>query len=202
MKIYDVTRTYEVGMTKYYKLPEPVLERQAKIEEGARCNVSRYELPCHLGTHMDSPYHFDQNGTKIDELDVNRLVGRARLVRFKFPKTVTKEDLQAIDFEGSKIVVFSFGLESEDREEPYFTEEAAKYLVEELGIELLCTDNLNVDVGRPRPIHEILLFGGVYIAEGLTLENVPEGWYNCVALPIKLKGLEAAAARVLLIREE
>lgn len=200
MKIYDVTRTYEAGMTKYYKLDDPVLDRYGKMEEGARCNTSRIAIACHLGTHIDSPFHFDPNGVRIDKLDVSRLLGKAKLLRFK-EKTVSKEALVKEDFEGVKILVFSFGLKSEERAQPYFTPEAARYLVEQ-GIEVIATDNLNVDVGKERPIHEIFLLKGLYIVEGLDLENVPEGCYNCIALPLKLKDLEASAARVLLIGEE
>ena len=43
--------------------------------------------------------------------------------------------------------------------------------------------------------------GGVII-EMIDLTSVEPGDYELVALPVKLKGLEAAPARVLLVREE
>ena len=43
---------------------------------------------------------------------------------------------------------------------------------------------------------------GVGVLEGLNLDDVPEGNYYLMALPIKSVGLESAPARAVLVRDE
>lgn len=49
----------------------------------------------HTGTHIDAPFHFFADGQKVDELDLNMLVGHAIVidVRGKEPRSkITWED--------------------------------------------------------------------------------------------------------------
>ena len=39
----------------------------SSIEEGNSTNTSKWEFPNHLGTHVDFPYHFYQNGQTIND---------------------------------------------------------------------------------------------------------------------------------------
>lgn len=42
-----------------------------KIKEGRSSNSSKWELSNHIGTHIDAPYHFSDEGTKLDDVDAN-----------------------------------------------------------------------------------------------------------------------------------
>ena len=37
------------------------------IEKGDTANTQKWEFPNHLGTHIDFPYHFYQNGQTVDD---------------------------------------------------------------------------------------------------------------------------------------
>ena len=39
----------------------------SSIEKGDAANTQKWELPNHLGTHIDFPYHFYQNGQTVDD---------------------------------------------------------------------------------------------------------------------------------------
>jgi kynurenine formamidase len=43
-------------------------------------NVSRLELGSHSGTHCDAPFHFREDGARIDELPFERFLGRGAVV--------------------------------------------------------------------------------------------------------------------------
>jgi arylformamidase len=79
------------------------------------------------------------------------------------------------------------------------TGEAAKYLCEN-GIKLVGFDYLSIDRygDESYPAHRILLQGQVILIEGLNLADVEEGDYEMSCLPLPLKGLDAAPARVIL----
>lgn len=37
------------------------------IKKGDTCNTSKWNLPSHIGTHIDFPYHFYENGQTIED---------------------------------------------------------------------------------------------------------------------------------------
>ena len=51
------------------------------------------------------------------------------------------------------------------------------------------------------PTHKTLLNSGVLILEGLRLKDVAEGEYFLIAAPLKIRGVEAAPVRALLIEK-
>ena len=42
-------------------------ESTSSIEKGDIANTQKWELPNHLGTHIDFPYHFYKNGQTVDD---------------------------------------------------------------------------------------------------------------------------------------
>lgn len=44
------------------------IQRVSRIKDGDTSNNSFIHMPSHLGTHIDSPYHFDSNGPTLDLL--------------------------------------------------------------------------------------------------------------------------------------
>jgi arylformamidase len=78
--------------------------------------------------------------------------------------------------------------------------DGAERLVE-LGVELVGVDYLSVEQfksGHHRT-HRTLLGARVVIIEGLALADVAPGRYELVCLPLKLRGLDGAPARAILI---
>ena len=81
----------------------------------------------------------------------------------------------------------------------YLSEEGAKYL-NSLKIRGVGTDGLGIERNqKEHPTHKILLGNDIIIIEGLRLKDVPEKTYDMVCLPLKIKGVEALPARVILL---
>ena len=80
MRIYDVSVGISPELPVWPGDPQIVLERVSKIEEGANANVSRLVCSVHIGTHIDAPIHFLEDGTGIDSLPLNVLIGRAYVI--------------------------------------------------------------------------------------------------------------------------
>ena len=57
--------------------PDPKL-RMSK--PGTMCNLSGFYAGCHSGTHVDAPLHFVDGAAAIDELPVERFVGKCTVV--------------------------------------------------------------------------------------------------------------------------
>jgi arylformamidase len=83
----------------------------------------------------------------------------------------------------------------------YVNKDAAKILTE-IGVAGVGIDALGVERAQENhPTHKELFQNDVIIIEGLQLKEVPEGEYLMVAAPLKIRGLDASPARVVLIEQ-
>lgn len=210
MKIYDITLTVTPGMTVWPGDPPVVLERISRMEDGENNNVSRLETSVHAGTHMDAPYHFIQDGTTIETLPLEILIGPVQVV--EFPDEVgliTAGVLRASSLaEGTQRVLFKTrNSKIWQRQETQFqtdfvavSPDGATWIVEK-GIRLVGIDYLSVAPFKQSiPTHRILLGARIVILEGINLSDVPAGSYELCCLPMKLGGSDGAPTRAVLIQ--
>jgi len=46
-------------------------------------STESFSLSEHCGTHLDAPYHFYQEGWKLDEIPLERMIAEGKLIRYK-----------------------------------------------------------------------------------------------------------------------
>jgi len=207
MPIYDVTVPIRAGMPIYEGDPAVEIQAWSALAKGDSANVSFLHFGAHTGTHVDAPAHFIEGGRKIDALNLETLIGPARVVRV--PDHVTEIDPEFIDSHGlgqAERVLFhtrnsSFWSEGFRKDFTHLLPEAAQILVE-LGVKLVGTDYLSIErfhSGHHRT-HLGLLSNNVVIVEGLNLSEVPEGDYELICLPLRIAdgAGDGAPARVVL----
>jgi arylformamidase len=68
------------------------------------------------------------------------------------------------------------------------------------GVRLVGVDTPSVDLfsSEDLPAHKRFLAHDMAILEGLVLQDVPEGTYELIALPLKLVGFDASPVRAIL----
>jgi arylformamidase len=205
MHIYDVTVPLSPTLVVYPGDPPVEVTPTAQLAWGDVANVSRLTLSSHSGTHLDAPRHFFANGTPLDALDLQVLLGPACVCTITASTHITADDLRLLPLEGVKRVLFKT-TNSALWHTPGFqtnyvalTSSAARLLVD-MGVQLVGIDYLSVDAYERQdfPVHRILLGAKVLILEGLNLQTVPPGMYDLVALPLLLTDGDGAPARVLL----
>ena len=81
----------------------------------------------------------------------------------------------------------------------YLTIAGAEYL-RKSGIQLVGIDYLSIDKFQAEgyPAHHELLGNGIVIIEGINLQDVKEGMYELICLPLKILNGDGAPARVVL----
>ena len=175
-----------------------------------RWTVSRFATTCHVGTHVDAPRHLDARGWTVDQIPLDRLVGRAEVVR-----VVPSGDAVGVDDLGEGwrpraprvlLRTDSFGLDArvEDGGFVGLTPDLVRHLAD-LGVSTVGIDTPSVDpleLADEAPAHVALLEAGMTWIEGLWLDAVPPGSVEMVALPMPLVGVEAAPVRVIVRRVE
>lgn len=210
MKIYDVTVPVSEQVPIYEGDPRVSIETPSTIAGGDNANVSRMCLGVHTGTHVDAPNHFIDGTRRVDELDVEKLVGPCRVVEIPADAdAIGPEHLDGLD--GVERVIFktknsAFWNEPEKGFRTDFTHllpEAAEALVQN-GVKLVGIDYLSIEKfgSTDFATHLTLLGKEVVILEGVDLREVPPGDYELICLPLKYIGGtgDGAPARTLLRR--
>ncbi|HHW49832.1 MAG TPA: cyclase family protein [Clostridiaceae bacterium] len=208
MKYYDITLDFFEGMITFEGDPKPEVKQVSSIDEGAMYNLSLISFGSHTGTHIDAPLHFCKNGKAIDELDFDYFLGKAKVIEIFDPVSVKKDELMKhhikrgdillLKTENSRRRLLSRGKFVTDY--CYLEPEAAEYLaqvgIKTLGYDFLSPEKYNFSTPGA---HLALLKNNIVIAEGLLLEDVPEGEYEIIMLPMKIKGGNGSPVRAVLI---
>ena len=208
MKIYDLTLPLSTDLPIWPGDPNIAISLSSSLARGDDANVTRLELSVHAGTHIDAPFHFVPDGPGIDQLSLETLIGPCRLFDMTgLRKSIDRSDLENLDLSGITRILFkttnSKYWSADDRvfhtDFIYLSTEGAHFLVEHkiklVGIDYLSIEKFN---NAGHPTHHALLRNHVIILEGLNLSAVPEGDYELIALPLKLKGADGAPTRVVL----
>ena len=164
-----------------------------------------------LGTHVDAPAHFIENGATVEQLALDVLVGRATVVERLNDDIITPEILEAETLPAeTKRLLFktknsALWSDPDHQFNPDFVAlnaESASWMVDN-GIKLVGIDYLSIQMFKDtEPLtHRILLDAGIIILEGLSLQAVNPGEYQLICLPLKLAGSEGAPARAILIEQ-
>jgi len=217
MKIIDLSLPIEEGMMTFPTHWHPVVEITILGRHGIEGRETRkLVLGTHIGTHTDAPRHFIPNGKTIDEVSLDVLIGPAMVVDFTGCRAL--QEIHVSDLKqklGDKIPIRLilrtgwseyFGDLKFYNEYPFFSEDAARWLVEK-GVRLLAMDTPSPDNpahsrGTPKdsPNHKVLLGAGVVLVEYLTnLKAVTASEVELVVMPLKLKGCDGSPARCVAI---
>ena len=205
MKIHDLSVSIYPGMLKWITDPGVTLKQLNSIKRGDPYNFSLLTCSAHIGTHIDAPTHFTDDGKTIDQLSLSDLIGEALVVEVT-ADTITAQELANIDFEIYKRILFktrnSKLLKSEDFTSNYVAlDYSAAALLVENGVRVVGIDYLSIEEFETdeHPVHHLLTENDVIIIESLDLSGVEPDAYFMVALPLKLRNSDGAPARVVLV---
>jgi arylformamidase len=171
--------------------------------------LSAMSLSSHAGTHIDSPTHLSGKVKTLDQYPPQRFLIPAYVISIGNEESIQPGCLDDIDVEEGDAVLFqtknsSNGLLRRSGFEEnyvYLSEAAAKRCVV-LRISMVGIDYLSVDRYRDEavPAHRCLLENDVLILEGIDLQGVPPGKFLLSCFPLRIKGIEAAPVRAVLLR--
>jgi arylformamidase len=203
-RVYDITVPLAPGV------PTPPGEAPLGLEPvstpgAGLVRLSRLSLTTHTGTHVDAPAPFVEGGATVDQLALEILVGKARVVEIVARERIDRKDLEAQDLRDDLRVLLKTRMSGQlqrsefQSDHLYLTKDAAHYLAQ-AGLKLVGFDYLSVDRhgSVDFPTHAALLGAGVVLVEGLDLSEVEPGEYDMTCLPLRIAGGHGAPARVIL----
>jgi arylformamidase len=206
MEIIDITQTLEKDMLTYPSVKEFNLKLIRDYKKGDHMSLSEFSMSSHLGTHVDSPYHFINNGDKITDINLSTFYGDCQVIEIpQNKKNISKDFLENISIKSRRLLFktansYSFNDEF-NNDYVYISKEAAIYLTEKdvvlVGLDYMCVDKYK---DPDRSTHIALLSSGILILESIILKNVAPGEYILNCFPLPIKDAEAAPCRATLIK--
>ncbi|WP_244946840.1 cyclase family protein [Planococcus soli] len=183
----DMPFSYELSVTK---------------EQSGSVNVGKLQSSTHIGTHVDAPFHYDDQGIRIDELPLDIYLSKAQVVDVSGLSTISATDLKPLE-EGVTALLLKT-VSWKDRSHfpetwPVFDESIAEWMADN-EVKLLGVDVPSVDpeTSKELPMHQAMNRYQRFILEGIVLDDVAEGVYRLAALPLKIKGAEGSPVRAIL----
>ena len=173
------------------------------METGAPCTSSAMTATVHLGAHADAPSHYAKEGRAIHDCALHYYIGRCQVIRpnVRRGQSITKVRVtQEIVAPRVLFATSTFDFTEPFREDfaafdPEFFEFMAQHNIMTVGI-----DGPSVDMFQAQdlPCHKLAYKYDMAILENLDLAQVPEGIYELIALPLKIKDFDASPVRAIL----
>jgi arylformamidase len=212
---HDLTQPLEESMPYSKKFDElgtpPQIERVLTHEDDGAA-VSYYSMLTHVGTHVDAPLHFVEDGRTIDELPLERFTGPGVCLDVSRDEAteITVDEIERADGEVREddvVLLYTgwhheYGTDAYDPH-PWLADEVAEWLVEQ-GVGMVALDTITPDLPGPMrpegwsefPVHRELLGNDVLIAEHLTgLEPLTGERLEVFAFPLEIRDGDGAQAR-------
>lgn len=208
----DLTHSFSSQVPRAPLFPEPQFSHFAKMPE-ADFNISELKTVVHMGTHVDAPRHFYEDGPGMDQIPVERLTGEGVAIKIEKPLfgEIGPEDLEAArpHIQQGDIVAICMGWagkwgKPEWTKHPHLSVNSAKWLIDK-KVKLVAIDTMTPECSDEAPapndgfpIHCELLKHGVLISEQVAnLEGVAGKRLEFMFCPMRLTECDGSPARVL-----
>ncbi|QZD90652.1 arylformamidase [Qipengyuania aurantiaca] len=201
-RIWDISQVLRPGLPVWPGDTEFAFERTWRMDEGSPVNVGRMTMSTHSGTHADAPLHYAEDGLDAAGMELDPYIGTCLVVDARgVSGEVDVADLPHI--ESVDRVLFrtwdAFPHEQWRSDWLPIAAETVEWLALQ-GVKLIGTDAPSVDPQESKTMdaHHAVLKHDMRILEGLVLDDVAEGRYELIALPLKVGGGDAGLCRAIL----
>ena len=175
---------------------------------GDHLELSSIETTLHLGAHADAPSHYDPTGVGIGERALSPYLGLAQVISARaIPgERVAVSQLAERTVRAPRVLLNTGSFPDPDRWNSDFCgvePELIDWLADQGAVLIgLDTPSLDPENSKALESHARVRARGLAVLEGLVLNQVPDGLYVLVALPLKLEGADASPVRAILMSRE
>jgi len=206
MTVIDISPSLCVGMGVFPGDAAFAVSQTFTIGPDCPVNIASFSMSTHCGAHVDAPLHYDPAGASIDMLDLGDFIGPARVIdaRGSGPLCGYEQIASALDGAPPRLL-FKLMDRTDILAWPSGFRALAPQAVERLALRGTRLIGVNVpsidpETSKSLPSHMVCRQYDLRIVENLALADVMPGDYELIALPLKLRGLDAAPVRAVLRR--
>lgn len=174
-----------------------------QIEPGCPVKVSKITMSTHTGAHCDAPSHYDTSGRAIDEVPLDSYIGPCRVIHCIEAGVIEARHL-ADKLQGvpPRVLLRTYRRAPQRDWDGGFSSIAAPAiaLLAQHGVRLIGIDTPSLDPQQSKTMdaHNAVRANNMAILEGIVLDEIEEGDYELIALPLKLEGMDASPVRAVL----
>jgi len=172
------------------------------LEPGCPVNVNSITLSPHTGAHADAPLHYANGESTVGELDLAPYLGPCRVIHCLDcgPLVLPQHIAHALDGLPPRVLLRTSRKASQAWDAFTAIAPDTLALLASKNICLIGIDTPSVDpaTSQDLPSHHQLLAHGLRVLENLVLDEVAEGDYELIALPLKLTRADASPVRAVL----
>jgi arylformamidase len=165
-------------------------------------NVNSITLSPHTGAHADAPMHYANDRASSGQLDLAPYLGPCRVVHCIDcgPLVLPEHITHALQGLPERVLLRTARTASQSWDAftaiaPETLKLLASHHVALVGID---TPSVDPATSERLPSHHQLLLHDMRVLENLVLDDVPEGDYELIALPLKLMRADASPVRAIL----
>jgi arylformamidase len=204
LRLWDISPPVTVGSPVFPGDTPYQQQWSATLGPGCPVNVSAITLSPHVGAHADAPLHYAPDGDAIGLLSLAPYLGRCRVIHaIGCGPLITWQHLaHALAGLPPRVLVRTYARMPVDRFDmalPAFAADTVERLAAQ-GVQLIGIDSASIDPADSKalPSHQAIRRLGLRVLENLVLDDVPEGDYELIALPLKLTTADASPVRAVL----
>ena len=172
------------------------------LAPGCPVNVNSITLSPHTGAHADAPLHYANGAASAGELDLVPYLGPCRVIHCLDcgPLVLPEHIAHALDGLPPRVLLRTSRSASQAWDAFTAIAPETLALLASKSICLIGIDTPSVDpaTSQDLPSHHQLLAHGLRVLENLVLDEVAEGDYELIALPLKLTRADASPVRAVL----
>ena len=201
-RIWDISQTLRPDLPVWPGDTAFSFERTWKMEDSSPVNVARMTMSTHSGTHADAPLHYAADGLDAAGINLSPYLGECLVIDARgVSNEIDIGDLPHID-SADRVLFRTWDAFPHDEWRSDWlpiAPETVEWLALQ-GVRLIGTDAPSVDPqdSKTMAAHLAVLDHDLRILEGLVLDDVPEGRYELIALPLKVAGGDAGLCRAIL----
>jgi arylformamidase len=175
----------------------------ARLSPDCPVNLSALTMSPHVGAHADAPLHYANDAADAASVALDAYLGPCRVIHAIGCGPLIRIEHVQHAAEGLPPRVLVRCCERADTvwnpDFSAFAPETVAWLAER-GVRLIGLDTPSVDPASSKSLdsHQQLLRLDLRVLENLVLDEVPEGDYELIALPLKLAGACASPVRAVL----
>ena len=203
-RIWDISPPVHAGAPVFPGDTPYAQHWSAEIGPGCPVNVSALTLSPHVGAPADAPLHYDPAGAAIGALDLSPYLGPCRVIHAigVRPLLLWEHLAHAVQGLPPRVLVRTYArmpVEAWDSQLAAFAPDTVERLAD-AGVQLIGIDTASIDPADSKTLdsHQVIRQRNLRVLENLVLDDVPEGDYELIALPLKLMSADASPVRAVL----
>lgn len=204
MRIHDISPRIHAGLAVWPGDTPFRREVALSMATGANLDLSSIHATVHLGAHVDAPNHFGRGAEGIEAVTLEPYLGPCQVISVRVPRgeRIFPSHLP-VPVDSPRVLFRTGTFPNPDRWNDDFASLSPELIdhLHQAGVVLVGIDTPSVDPFSSKALesHHALLRTGMRNLEGILLEQVPDGLYTLVALPLRLQDADASPVRAVLV---